>query len=81
MKTYRTAPELPLSYKAINFYKTLNVYKALNIYKAPNICKILLPLNNYNRMYRVSKAREDKAYRPVLDTEEITILLSINAKN
>ena len=31
-------------------------------------------------MYEVSKVREDKAYRPVLDAEEVTILPSINAK-
>ena len=31
-------------------------------------------------MYIVSKVREDKAYRPVLDAEEVTILLSINTK-
>ena len=28
----------------------------------------------------VSKVREDKAYRPVLDAEEVTVLLSTNAK-
>ena len=28
----------------------------------------------------VSKVREDKANRPILDAEEVTILLSINTK-
>jgi hypothetical protein len=31
-------------------------------------------------MYRVSTIYKDKAYRPVLDIEEVTILLSINTK-
>jgi hypothetical protein len=31
-------------------------------------------------MYKVSKVRKNKASRPVLDIEEVTILLSINAK-
>ena len=31
-------------------------------------------------MYGVSEAREDKAYRPILDAEEVTILPSTNAK-
>ena len=30
--------------------------------------------------YEVSKVREDKAYRPVLDAEEVTISLSTNIK-
>jgi hypothetical protein len=29
---------------------------------------------------RASKVREDKAGRPVLDAEEVTVLLSTNAK-
>jgi len=68
MKTGRTAPKLPLSYKALNIRKALNIHK------------ILLPLNGCSRTYRVSKACEDKASRPVLDAEEVIILLSINAK-
>ena len=31
-------------------------------------------------MYRVSKVRKDRAYRPILDVEEVTILLSTNTK-
>ena len=31
-------------------------------------------------MHKVSEAREDKASRPVLDTEEVTVLLSTNVK-
>jgi hypothetical protein len=31
-------------------------------------------------MYKVSKARKDKACRPVLDAEEVTASLSTNAK-
>jgi hypothetical protein len=61
-------------------YRTLNIYKVLNIYKTLNIYKILLPLDDYNRTHGVSKIRKDKASRPILDTEEVTILLSINAK-
>jgi len=62
-------------------YKTINLYKTFNIYKALNIRKILLPLNGHSKIYRVSKAREDKANGPVLDVEEITILLNLNAKD
>ena len=31
-------------------------------------------------MYEVSKVRENKAYRPVLDTEKVTVLPSTNVK-
>jgi len=31
-------------------------------------------------MYKVSKVHKDKAYRPILDAEEVTILPSINTK-
>jgi len=48
--------------------------------KTLDIRRILLPLDGHNRTHRVSKAREDKASRPVLDAEEVTILLSINVK-
>jgi hypothetical protein len=54
--------------------------KTINLRKTINIRKILLPLDGLSGTYRVSKVREDKAYRPVLDAEEVTILLSINAK-
>jgi len=45
-----------------------------------NIRKILLPLDGRSGTYGVSKVYEDKAYRPVLDVEEVTVLPSINAK-
>ena len=73
-------------YKTINFCKTvdlrkaLNIYKTLNVRKTFNIYKILLPLNNCNGTHRVGKVYKDKASRPVLDVEKVTILLSINAK-
>ena len=60
--------------------KTFNIYTIFNIYKALDIRKILLPLDGRSRMYEVSKVREDKAYRPILDAEEVTVLPSINAK-
>jgi hypothetical protein len=65
VKTGRTAPDLR---------KTLNIRKVLDIRK------ILLPLDGRSGTHRVSKAREDKANRPVLDAEEVIILLSSNAK-
>jgi len=74
MKTGRTVPELPLSHKTPNLCKILNIRKTLNIRK------ILLPLVGRSRIYKVSKAREDKAGRPVLDAEEVTVLLSTSVK-
>ena len=71
MKTGRTAPDI---------CKTPNLCRTLNICKVLNICKILLPLDGCSRMYKVSKVRKDKASGPVLDAEEVTILLSLNAK-
>ena len=53
---------------------------ALNIRKTFNIYKILLPLDGRSWIYRVSKVYEDKACRPVLDAEEVTILLNLNTK-
>jgi hypothetical protein len=41
---------------------------------------MLLLLDNRSRTYEVSKVREDKAYGPILDTEEVTVLLSTNTK-
>ena len=67
-------------YKALNFYKTLNIYKAFNICKALNIHKILLPLDDCGKIYKINKVYKDKVSRPVLDTEEITILLNTNVK-
>ena len=73
-------PELPLSRKTLDLRKTINIYKILNIRKALNIRKILLPLDGRNGTHGVSKARESKAGRPVLDAEGVTILSSTNVK-
>jgi hypothetical protein len=77
MKTGRIAPDIR---KTPNLYRTPDLHRTPNLRKALNIRKILLPLDGRSRTRRVSKVREDKAYRPVLDVEEATILLSINAK-
>jgi hypothetical protein len=53
---------------------------ALDLRKALNIRKILLLLDDRNGTYRVSEAREDKASRPVLDAEDVTVLPSTNIK-
>ena len=60
--------------------KTFSIRTIFNIRKALDVRKILLPLDGRSRTYKVSKVREDKAYRPILDAEEVTILPSINAK-
>jgi hypothetical protein len=73
-------PELPLYRKTINLHKTIDIRKTLNIRKALDIRKTLLLLDGRNGIYGVSKVCKDKAYRPVLDTEEVTILLSTNIK-
>ena len=65
---------------ALDLCKTSNICRTLNIRKVLNIRKILLPLDGCSGMYGVSKAREDKAGEPILDIEEVTILLSLNAK-
>jgi hypothetical protein len=57
-----------------------NIRKTFDLRKALDIRKILLPLDDRNGTYGVSEAHEDKAGRPVLDVEEVTILLSTNAK-
>ena len=54
--------------------------KTLNLRKTVDIRKILLPLDGRSRTHGVSKIREDKAGRPVLDAEEVTILPSTNTK-
>jgi len=54
--------------------------KTFDIRTIFNIRKILLPLDGRSGTYRVSKVCEDKAYRPILDAEEVTILPSTNAK-
>ena len=71
MKTGRTALDLR---------KTFNIRKTFDLRKALDIRKVLLPLDGLTRIYGVSKVREDKACRPVLDVEEVTVLLSTNAK-
>ena len=65
---------------ALNLYRTPDLYRTLNIHKVLNIRKILLPLDGRSRTYEISKVREDKACRPVLGAEEVTVLLSINTK-
>jgi len=60
--------------------KTFDIRTIFNIRKALDVRKILLPLDGRSRMYEVSKVRENKAYRPVLDAEEVTVLPSTNAK-
>ena len=66
--------------KTFNIYTIFNIYKTFDLYKVLNIYKILLPLDGRNGTYRVSEVRKDKASRPILDAEEVTILLSINTK-
>ena len=53
---------------------------ALDLCKVLNIRKILPLLDDRNGIYGVSEAREDKAGRPVLDVEEVTISPSMNVK-
>jgi hypothetical protein len=68
---------------ALDPYKTFDLRRTVNIRRTVDIRKILLPLDGRNGTYRVSrvsKAREDKAGRPALDVEEVTVLLSTNAK-
>ena len=66
--------------KTVDLRKALNIRKTLNVRKTFNIRKILLPLDGRSGMYGVSKTREDKAGRPVLDVEKVTVSLSTNAK-
>ena len=86
IKTGRTAPELPLSHQTVDLHKTVNLRQILdirripNIRKIPDIRKILPPLDDHSGTYGVSKAREDKAGRPVLDAEEVTVLPSTSVK-
>ena len=80
MKTGRAAPELPLLRRTFNIRRTPDLRKALDIRKVLNIRKVLLHLDGRNGTHGVSKVREDKACRPVLDAEEVTVSLSTNAK-
>ena len=66
--------------KTFDLRKALDLCKALDLRKALDIRKILLLLDGRNGTHGVSKAREDKAGGPVLDAEEVTVLLSLNAK-
>ena len=77
MKTGRIALDLR---KTFNIRTIFNIRKSFDLRKAFDICRILLPLDGRSRTYEVSKVREDKACRPVLDTEEVTVSLSTNAK-
>jgi hypothetical protein len=65
--------------------KTFNICTIFSIRKTPDlrrtdIRKVLLPLDGLSKTHGLSKVREDKAYRPVLDAEEVTVLLSTNVK-
>ena len=71
MKTGGTAPDIR---------KTLDLRRTLNIRKVLDIRKVLLLLDDRSRTYEVSKVREDKACRPVLDAEEVTVSPSTNVK-
>ena len=71
IKTGRTAPDIR---------RTPDLRRTLDIRKALDIRKVLLPLDGCSGTYEVSKVREDKACRPVLDAEEVTVLPSTNAK-
>ena len=57
-----------------------DIHRTPDLRKTSDIRTILLLLDDRSRTYEVSKVREDKAYRPVLDAEEVTVLLSTNAK-
>ena len=61
-------------------HKTVDLCKVLDLRKVLNIRKILLPLDGRNGTHGVGRAREDKAGRPVLDVEKVTVSLSTNAK-
>ena len=60
--------------------KTFNIRTIFNIRKTLDIRRILLPSDGRSRTRRVSKVREDKACRPILDAEEVTVLPSTNTK-
>jgi hypothetical protein len=77
MKTGRAALNI---YKTFDLHRTPNIRRAPDIRKAANIRKILVPLDSCNGTHGVSKVCKDKAGRPILDVEEVTISLSINAK-
>ena len=64
----------------LDLRKIPDLRKTLNICKTFNIRRILLLLDDRSGAYGVSKVRKDKAGGPVLDAEEVTVLLSSNAK-
>ena len=76
-KTGGTAPNI---HRTPNLRKTSDIRTIFNIRKTLDLRRILLPLDGLSGTHGVSKVREDKACRPVLDAEEVTVLLSTNAK-
>jgi hypothetical protein len=66
--------------KTFDIRTIFNIRKTLDLRKALDIRKILLLLDDRNGTHGVSEAREDKASRPVLDAEEVTVSPSTNAK-
>ena len=71
IKTGGTAPDIR---------RTPDLRRTLNIRKALDTRKVLLPLDGRSGTYGVSKVRKDKASRPVLDAEEVTILPSTSIR-
>ena len=69
-----------MSRRALDIRKILNIRKTLNPRKTPDIHRILPLLDDRNGTHGVGEAREDKAGRPVLDAEEVTVSPSTNAK-
>jgi hypothetical protein len=76
-KTGGVAPDIR---RTPDLRKTSDIRKVLDLRKALDIRKILLLLDDRNGTHGVSEVREDKAYRPVLDAEEVTVLPSTNVK-
>ena len=66
--------------KTLDIRRTFDIRKFLDLRKATDIRKILPLLVGCSRTHEVSKEREDKAGRPVLDAEEVTVSPSTNAK-
>ena len=54
--------------------------KTFDLRRTLDIREILLPLDSRNGTHGVSKTREDKASRPVLDAEDVTVLPHTNVK-
>jgi hypothetical protein len=66
--------------KTLDLRKTPDIRKTFDLRKVLNIRKILLLVDGRNGTHGASKVREDKADGPALDAEEVTVLLSTNAK-